>query len=367
MGIYTTPYVAVSRTRLIENIRRMAGECNQRKIKLRPHFKTHKMIPIAQMQAEWGTVGFTVAKLTEAQVLIKAGFKDILIAYPLWGEDKWNTYWSLSKQAKLSTIIDSTESLQAWSEQAKQKGQPIRAYVKVDSGLGRVGYPPGERLNELVRRVAASEEIEFLGLLTHAGHAYGANSPSAREQIGREEGRILMQIAESMKAGGIEIPEISTGSTPTVEFNLQTPGVTEIRPGNYVFNDATQVRLGVVPKERCALTVVTTVVSRPNENRCIIDAGAKVLALDQGAHGNHADIGYGIPSIAGWKLSRLSEEHGVLERVDSTAPSIPVGAQMTIIPNHACPVINLADQVVLVDDQGTPKDVWYVDARGCSQ
>ncbi|MBC9785431.1 alanine racemase [Heliobacterium chlorum] len=367
MDTHTTPYVAISRPQLIENIRRMAEECSKRNIKLRPHFKTHKMISIAQIQTEWGAIGFTVAKLTEAQVLIQAGFNDILIAYPLWGEDKWNTYRSLSKQAALSTIIDSTESLRAWSEQARRSGQPIRAYVKVDSGLGRVGYPPGERLNKLVRRVAASEEIEFLGLLTHSGHAYGANSPSIREQIGRDEGKILMQIAESMRAEGIKIPEVSTGSTPTVEFNLQTPGVTEVRPGNYVFNDATQVRLGVVPKERCALQVVTTVVSRPNENRCIIDAGAKVLALDQGAHGNHADIGYGIPSIAGWKLSRLSEEHGVLERIDSTAPQVSVGTQMTIIPNHACPVVNLADRVILVDAQGTSIDIWTVDARGCSQ
>ncbi|MZP29658.1 hypothetical protein GTO91_08070 [Heliobacterium undosum] len=362
-----TPLVAIRQAQLIANIERMAKKCQEKSVKLRPHFKAHKLLPVARMQQAKGAVGFTVAKLSEAQVLINGGFKDILVAFPLWGEAKWDAYFRMAEESTMATIVDTEELLEAWRAQAIRRGRPVDLYVKVDSGLRRVGYPPGERLKALIRAVAACPQIHFRGLLTHAGHVYGAASMSERERIGREEGAVLLSLAEEMDGEGIRIPEISVGSTPSVEFNLDTPGVTEVRPGNYVFNDATQVRLGVAQLAECALRVVTTVVSRPEANRRIIDAGAKVLALDQGAHGNQADVGYGMLTVPGWKLTRLSEEHGVLERTAPNSPELPLGATITLIPNHACPVVNLADEVAVIDEGGTILETWPVDARGCSR
>ncbi|MBM7867751.1 hypothetical protein GTO89_13980 [Heliobacterium gestii] len=362
-----TPMVIVRKKQLLANIETMARKCQEKGVKLRPHFKAHKLLPIAQLQQANGAAGFTVAKLSEAQVLIDGGMQDILVAYPLWGEAKWDAYFHMATRTAMATIVDSEERLEAWRRQAIRREQKVDLYVKVDSGLHRVGYPPGEQLDKLIRAVTACTEVRFRGLLTHAGHIYGATSSEERETIGREEGAVLLRVAQAMRQEGIEIPEISVGSTPSVRFNLDTPGVTEVRPGNYVFHDATQVRLGVCPPDACALHVLTTVVACPTPDRRIIDCGAKVLALDQGAHGNRADVGYGMLSVPGWKLSRLSEEHGVLERTAPDGPQLPLGVTISVIPNHACPVINLAEEVTIVDDEGRPVDTWSVDARGCSR
>ncbi|WP_162007885.1 alanine racemase [Heliorestis convoluta] len=364
----STPTIVVNEEILRRNIRKMAQACREKKIALRPHFKAHKLLPIAKMQKEEGARGFTVAKLSEAAVLIKAGYQDVLVAYPLWGHDKWKEYEELASQAKMATIIDSFESLVAWEERARKKRRPVEVYIKVDTGLHRVGYAPGEKLYDLIQRASKNEHIILRGLLTHAGHVYGAKNEEERKRIALEEGKILLTVAHKMRKEGIALQEISVGATPTVAYNLQTPGVTEVRPGNYVFNDATQVRLSVAKKEDCALRVLTTVVARPAENRRIIDGGAKVFALDKGAHGQDGTDSYGIvENIEGWKLCRLSEEHGVLEKIRAEAPELPLGSRITVIPNHACPVVNLTNAITVLDQQNQVIEHWPVDARGCSQ
>lgn len=365
--VLSTPVVTINKGKLVANIEKMATDCREKGIRIRPHFKAHKLIPIARLQKLHGAAGFTVAKLSEAKKLVDAGFDDVLVAYPLWGEDKWERYFSLAHRSRLKTIIDSFEAYEAWERQAGRRKRKVDVYIKVDSGLHRAGYPPGDRLIELTIKVANSPRFNLRGLLTHAGHVYSTNSTERRRAIGLDEGQTLLRVAQTLKSRGISVAEISVGATPTVEFNLETPGVTEVRPGNYVFYDATQIRLGVVSPERCALSVLTTVVSKPAPDRRIIDAGAKVLALDQGAHGQSVGDGFGMLSVPGWKLTRLSEEHGILERIIEDAPDISPGYRLQIIPNHACPVINLADKVVVVDEEGKPLDVWTVDARGCSR
>lgn len=367
--VLSTPVVVVSLPKLQSNIRDMAENVKKAGKKIRPHFKAHKIIPLARMQKDAGAVGFTSAKLSEARVLIEAGFDDILIAYPLWGKDKIDRFFNLGHRARVSTIIDSFESLDQWSTAAADRGKKVTAYVKVDTGLNRVGYPPGDKLIRLCESISKQRWIHFKGLLTHAGHAYGARDQHEREKIGTYEGMALTQIKEALLDMGIAVDQISVGSTPTVKYNLETPAVTEVRPGNYVFNDANQLAMGVADQNHCALWVETTVVAAPAQNRRIIDAGSKVLALDRGAHGTELIKGFGVVDAPGWTLTRLSEEHGVLERKekDELWTDIPVGSRLKIIPNHACTVINLTDRVVLVDGAGTPLEIWPVDARGCSR
>lgn len=349
-----TPYLKIDLDKLQRNIKSMAEFASTQGIKLRPHIKAHKIPEIAKMQIAAGAAGITVAKLGEAEVMFAAGVDDILVAYPLIGAVKLQRARNLLERGcKLSFMVDSCVGAQALNDINYPGG--IDALVKVNSGLGRCGFLPGEGLTEFVLWLTSLQNLNFKGLLTHAGHAYGCKDSEAVGEVGRREGELMVTAAQALREKGIPVEEVSIGSTPTARWGGAVPGVTEIRPGNYVFYDATQVALGTTDRENCSLTVRSTVVSRPAPGKAIIDAGAKVLALDQGAHGGGAVQGFGLLAKEDWVLSRLSEEHGVIEGQD--LPEI--GETLDIIPNHACPVINLADSVVLSD--GT---FWRVAGRG---
>jgi D-serine deaminase-like pyridoxal phosphate-dependent protein len=349
-----TPYISIDLEKLKVNIKEMAEFAGSRGLKLRPHIKAHKIPEIAHMQMEAGAIGITVAKLGEAEVMFSAGIDDILVAYPLIGQTKMLRIRRLVEQGcKLSVLTDSKVGALQLNELALSGG--IDVLVKVDSGLGRCGFPPGGALEEFVFWLKTLTNINFRGLITHAGHAYGCSGYEEVQAVGVREGELMVAAAESLRRQGIDVDTVSIGSTPTARAGGSVKGVAEIRPGNYVFYDATQVALGVVGRERCSLRVYSTVVSRPEPNRAIIDAGAKVLALDRGAHGGGAVSGHGILMNDSWTLSRLSEEHGVIE-----GPCLPeIGTIVDIIPNHACPVVNLSDSVLVSGGQ-----VWRVAARG---
>jgi D-serine deaminase-like pyridoxal phosphate-dependent protein len=357
-----TPLVMVDYRKLAANLDDMAGFARSHAVKLRPHAKTHKTAEIARLQLERGAVGITVAKVGEAEQLANHGVTDILVAYPIIGQAKLQRLYSLAERIRLSTIIDSVEGAVALSDFFAQSGKQIDVYVKVDSGLHRCGRLPGNDAAELVRQASALSGVRVIGLLTHAGHAYGALDTEAVQKIGRQEAASLLETAALLPPSNDTYFEISVGSTPTVKISGAVSGVTEIRPGNYVFYDMTQVRLGIVPIEKCALRVLTQVVSRPAPDRIVIDAGAKTLALDRGAHGMEGVVGYGY--VVGYPhaaIERLSEEHGVI-RV-SPDDRIAAGDLLEIIPNHACPVVNLTDELVVVDESGL-RDRWQVVARG---
>ncbi|ASS76156.1 hypothetical protein CIG75_15210 [Tumebacillus algifaecis] len=362
---WDTPQVVVHRGRLEENITEMAAFAKAQGVALRPHVKTHKTWEIFAMQAKAGAVGLTCAKLGEAEVFLQRGVTSILVAYPLVGVRKVERLFELLErfpQAELQTIVDCKERAGELAQVTAARGLELPVWVKVDSGLRRVGVLPGEPAAALVKAVHQMPGLRLLGLLTHAGHAYGAASSEQVKKIGQDEAMCLLTTAELVQSDvRIELG-ISVGSTPTVKTSGAVLGVTEIRPGNYVFYDATQVSLGVVTPERCALRVLTRVVARPEAGRIVIDAGAKTLALDKGAHGREGLVGYGL--IVGQELAvieRLSEEHGVV-RIPENSP-IRVGDVLEIIPNHSCPVVNLTDELIVLDDFGA-RESWDVIARG---
>lgn len=349
-----TPYLFIHLEKLQENINSMAAFAAGAGVKLRPHVKAHKLPEIARMQVAAGAKGITVSKLGEAEVMFAAGIDDILVAYPLIGAEKLERAAALSQRGcKLTLLVDSQVGAQQVSELAAPEGTDV--LVKVDCGLGRCGWIPGPEFEEFVRWLCRLPGVNFRGLLTHAGQVYGCRGPEEVAEVGEAEGKFLVRAAESLRRLGIAVAQVSIGSTPTAVWGGKVPGVTEIRPGNYVFNDATQVALGVVNRDRCSLEVVATVVSRPTPRRAVIDAGAKVLALDQGAHGSSSVRGYGLLENPAWELTRLSEEHGIIE--GDQLP--PIGARVRIIPNHACPVLNLAERVWT--NTGLQ---WSVAARG---
>lgn len=360
-----TPSVIVDLDLLERNIAEMAGMARAAGVALRPHVKTHKTPRIARLQLDAGAVGVTCAKLGEAETLADAGFDDIFLCYPLVTEIKARRLAALARRAgvQVSTIVDSPRGIAVLSGVFAGEPAPLEVLVKVDTGLGRVGVAPGAETVALAREVAAASGLRFGGICAHEGLTYGAADGDERATIGQAGGEKLAATARELAAAGLPPDRVSAGSTPGAAATAGVAGITELRPGNYVFYDAMQVGLGVVPPERCALRVLVTVVSHTARDRAVIDAGSKTLTSDQGAHGMASSGGYGL--VVGKediRIEKLSEEHGWL-RLDPRGSDVAIGETLAVIPVHACPVANLAHELVIVRD-GAIVDRWPVAAAG---
>lgn len=358
----STPAVIFNYNQGIKNIIKMQKFADEYGLLLRPHIKAHKMPIIALEQLKYGAQGITASKLGEVEVMLDAGIKDIILAYPVVGKLKIKKFISLAKRAKLSTIVDNTYVADKLNEAALDNDMVVEVYIKIDTGLNRLGVTPGADLLQLAKYIKGLKALKLKGILTHAGHVYGATNRAKVEQIALSEGTQMVACKDMLHKANIDVEIVSIGSTPTVKLGGTVKGVTEIRPGNYVLNDAIQVGLGAATIDECSLRVITTVISKPTKNRVVIDAGSKVFALDKGAHGNNIVNGFGIilnhPKAT---LTRLSEEHGEIECSEDS--NINIGDRLEIVPNHACTVINLTEEVYFWYGQDKFKPV-KVTARG---
>lgn len=325
------------------NIEEMASVARDAGVRLRPHTKTHKSPEIARRQVAAGAGGITVAKLGEAEVMAGAGLDDILIAYPIWGAAKLARLRGLMERVKVRVSLDSVEVAEAVGGVGLDLGRDVEVLVEVDTGLGRLGAAPGDAAARLALKIDAVRGMRVVGFITHAGHAYHAANPQALEDAARREALDLLGSAARCAELGLEIDEISVGSTPTARIAARVPGVTEIRPGTYVFNDVQQMRLGVADESACGARVVTTVISTPSDERFVIDAGSKSLGGDGGdgppLPGRGVIVGH--PEL---RLDFLSEEHGV----GSThgRDRLRIGDRVEVIPLHVCTCVNLFDVAV---------------------
>ena len=222
----------------------------------------------------------------------------------------------------------------------RESGRALDVLLKIDVGYGRVGVLP-ERAVALARPIAHLPGLRLRGVFTHAGHGYLAETGVEGDEIARLEGKRLAATAADLRAAGLPVEEVSVGSTPTAALAMRVPGVTECRPGNYVFHDASQVALGTCGVEDCALTVVATVVSVPAPDRAVVDAGSKTLSSDPL---RPRPGGYGQVLGRASRIEKLSEEHGVIAVAEGE--SFHVGERVRILPNHACVVANLHDRLV---------------------
>lgn len=325
---------------LQHNISEMATVAADAGIRLRPHTKTHKTPEVARMQVDAGATGITVAKLGEAEVMAEAGFNDLLIAYPILGAAKLARLRELMERAQVRVSLDSLEVAEGLATVGHDRGQPVQVLVEVDTGLHRMGRPPGQPSAELVTEIATLNGVEVIGLLTHAGHAYAATTPDELRAIAALEVDDLVRTAELCERSGVPLREISVGSTPTARAVAGLAGVTEMRPGTYVFNDVDQMRLGVAREDSCAARVLATVVSQPVGTRFLIDAGSKCLTSDGGDGPPFPGRGViaGRPEL---RLDFLNEEHGVGHAEQGQPPRI--GDRLQVIPLHVCPCVNLFD------------------------
>jgi D-serine deaminase-like pyridoxal phosphate-dependent protein len=345
------------------NAREMASLASEAGVALRPHTKTHKSPEIAALQRDTGSSGITVAKLGEAEVMVGAGFDDVLIAYPLWGDAKLARLRSLLERASIRVSLDSVEVAEGIGRVGADLGRHVPVLVEVDTGLHRLGRPPGGPTVELVTRVARVPGVEVAGLLTHAGHAYRLTAAEELRRVAEREALDLVETAEACARAGLEVREISVGSTPTARTAARVEGVTEIRPGTYIFNDVQQMRLGVATEADCAARVLVTVVARPSAERFVIDGGSKVFSSD-GAEGPPfagRGVVLGRPDL---RLDVFSEEHGV-GHLEGDA-DVRIGERLEVIPLHVCATVNLFDAAFGVRGGRVDHEIPIV-ARGRSR
>ena len=356
-----TPSVLVDEARLERNMLEIAQLAGQHGKRLRPHVKTHKTVEIAARQRELGAVGLTVAKLGEAEAYADAGFDDLLVCYPLVGPLKLARLAALAQRVTASTVVENLDAARELSAAMLHAGVRLDVLVKLDVGMHRVGIPDRD-VHGLAHAVAGLTGLRLRGVCIHEGSVYAEPDPARRRSVGRAQVQRLVRTADRLREHGLPIDVVSCGATPSFRDVIDIEGVTEVRPGNYVFYDATQVALGVVGPERCALSVLSTVVSRSARDRGIVDAGAKALSLDRGAHGLSLLDGYGrVLGRDDVRLESLSEEHGWL-RVVGDLP-LTIGDRLCILPNHACAVVNNFDRLTVVRDDA-PIAEWNVIARG---
>ena len=347
----------------------MQAAAEAHRVRLRPHAKTHKSTDIAHIQIARGAVGICCAKLGEAEVFAAAGIRDIRLPYPLHPVNAPRVL-ALLDRVHLSFIVDHLDVAREWSRILAAAGREVDVLIKVDVGFHRCGIDPcANDATGFIGRVAALPGLRLRGLLSHAGHAYGATTAAEVAAIAAAEAKTLVTLRDRAADAGVTLDEISVGATPTVRFSLEQSGITEVRPGNYVYYDRTQVALGAAGWDDCALTVLSRVVSRPAPDRAILDAGSKALTTDQ-ARGAGDVSGYGVlqqsldcpePEMHA-AIERLSEEHATV-RVQPGGPPLAPGDLVRIVPNHSCVVSNLVDEVWLVN--GTDAvDRIDVSARG---
>lgn len=348
-----TPLAMVDVAVMERNLARMARLAASAGMHLRPHAKTHKTPLVARRQLEHGAAGLTVATLREAEVFAGSGVDDLLLAHPPVGRAKLDRLARLAGSVRrLAVALDSLEVAEALPES-------VEVLWEVDTGLHRIGTPPGEPTVEAVRGlVERIRPARFRGLITHAGHAYAARGRKEREAVAEQEASGLLETAAALRERGIPVLELSVGATPTAPYAEGFRGITEMRPGTYVFGDANQVTLGSQDLEDCALAVVATVVSTPARDRAIVDAGSKALSADLRVPGLDS---FGIVlGREGLTVDRLNEEHAVIG--GAGAGGLRLGDRLVIVPAHACTTVNLHPALLYVSDA---EATWHpVEARG---
>ena len=353
-----TPALVVDLDRLERNLDRAADYTRAHGIALRPHVKTHKTPWIAAEQLRRGAVGLTCATPREAEAMSEVG-SDLLVAYPPVGAARARRLVALPENVRLTVGLDSAAAVELLAASARAADRRVRVLVEMDMGMRRVGVAGVEEAIALARQVAASARLEYAGVMFYPGHV--------RESVAEQEASLaaLRQAVDkalgALERAGLRAGVVSGGSTPTLWRSHELPGVTEIRPGTYVFNDRTTAEVGACAWDDVALTVLATVVSTAVAGQAVIDAGTKTLGREP-MRGSGAE-GYGAlldrPEVT---VKQMSEEHGMLD-LSRTSWQPRVGEIVRVVPNHVCVAVHLADAMHGLRGE-TIERSWPVTARG---
>lgn len=352
-----TPVPLVDLDRLQRNLDRMAGYAAEHGLALRPHIKTHKSPMVAGEQILRGASGLTCATLHEVEVMSEMS-RDILLAYSPIGYARLRRLMRISESLRLSVMLDSAEAIDGLAHAAERDERDIDVLVELDLGMHRVGVQRASDAVTLVRRIEASPRLRYAGIGFYPGNI--RDHVSAQQPALAALNDALATVIGELERVGLAPRVVSGGSTPTAWNSHLVGGLTEIRPGTYVFNDRTTAEIGACDWHDCALTVLATVVSTSVPNQAVIDAGSKALGREPL---RSAGAGYGVvvgqPDVV---VGAMSEEHGLLD-LSGTSWRPAIGDLVRVIPNHACIVVNLHDQVIGVRGDAVMTR-WPVAARG---
>ena len=355
----STPALIVDLDVLEQNLERMASYCREHKIGLRPHTKTHKTPEVARMQVDHGALGLTVAKAGEAEVMVNSGLDEVLVAYPIFGAEKLDRLATLARDRHILVSLDDEATAQGLARAAAGRDAKIGVLVEFDSGSHRCGLEPGPACVALAKKIQQLPGLTFRGLMAFFGSVWGT-----LEERRQEAKAVAARVARALEAFAkerMEVEIVSGGSTPSARFAHEIPGLTEIRPGTYVYNDLNTYYQGACQLKDCAARVVTTVVSTAVPGRAMIDAGSKTLSSDLLSSGPKSGYGYVVeaPDV---QITTLNEEHGHLD-ISKSAHHFQVGEVLTVIPNHICTCVNMHDEVFVVRNDQV-QGSWRVAARG---
>jgi D-serine deaminase-like pyridoxal phosphate-dependent protein len=350
-----TPIPLVDLDRFERNLTRMAAYATQHQLALRPHSKTHKSPRVAAEQIRRGAIGLTCATILEAEVMAEAS-ADLLLAYPPVGEAKLHRLLSLPGECEITVTLDSEHVVDQLSDAARKRDRRVGVLIELDLGMHRVGLSGFDAAVALAKRVAARPPLVYRGIAFYPGHIRNPAQTEELEQLGSR----LESAITALDRAGLRPEIVSGGSTPTAWRTHEIAGVTEIRPGTYVYNDRVTTQIGACEWDDCALTILATVVSTAVPGQAVIDAGSKALGREPSEGGG---AGYGAlldrPEVI---VSRLSEEHGILD-LEHTDWRPAVGDRVRVVPNHVCIAVHLHEVVYGVRD-GRPETSWPVLARG---
>jgi len=362
-----TPAFLVDLPKLIINIRNMQERARKHGIRLRPHVKTHKTAEIARLQTPDEACGITVSTLAEARFFQKAGFDDITYAFPISPGKLAEAAELTGRLKQFHILLDQLATATAVESYGRANNVCFSVFLKIDCGYHRAGVDPAAPESvHLAGQMQASQHIQFRGILTHAGHSYHCRNRKEIVGVAQQERDVMAKFAQRLKHQGIDCETVSVGSTPTAVHAPGWQGISEIRPGNYVFFDKFQADIGSCSLEEAAATVLTTVVAHyPQHNQMLIDAGALALSKDPGAVHRDVEIVYGtVPGSPLLKIFSISQEHGL---ITSQAPidfnNFPVGSLLQIIPNHSCLAAALFDRYHVIEgnrvvDEWRPMRGW---------
>jgi D-serine deaminase-like pyridoxal phosphate-dependent protein len=355
-----TPALVVDLDRLESNLRSFQAIVAAGGKRFRPHAKAHKTPELARRQLEAGAAGIAVAKTAEAEVFVAAGCRDIVVAYPVVGEEKWVRLARLAREARLAIDIDSEIGVRGLARAASAAGASIDVLIEIDGGLERSGLPPSDLdgIERLARLVGELPSLRLRGIATYRGKSFPGGADVSNEDAGREEARLVVGVARRLRERRIAVDEVVAGSTATGGAVATADGVTEVRAGAYVFFDGAQLAAGSATADDAALTVLATVVSVRPGGTVTVDAGSKTFGASKPPGG---DMPFARALDVDAAVVRLDEEHGVVALGDGV--EVDVGDRLRFMPYHASAAVDHADELVGVRG-GRAVEILRVEARG---
>ncbi len=357
VGDLRTPAALVDLDVLERNAERMGATAARLGVRLRPHVKTHKTLEGARIQVRGQFGGITVSTLAEAAFFAAGGFSDITYAVPVAPAKLAEAADLAVRLDRFNLLVDHPATAAAVEACARERNVVLSVFLKVDCGYHRAGVDP-ERAESavLAARLAASPHIDFRGILTHAGQSYRCRTADEVRVVAAHERDVMAAFAGRLRAAGVRVEEVSVGSTPTLAVAADLAGVTEARPGNYAFFDATQAAIGSCTLADAAFSVLLSVIGRhPERRELLLDGGALALSKDPGPVHVEPACGFGVmcavagEALPGWRVVSLSQEHGLARSARPLpAGSFPIGSLVRIVPNHSCLAAALFERYAVV-------------------